>query len=276
MSSTRSRVHDEAEERYVPRWPMAVGALALLLGVTVGGYTAGAAVNELEAVEEDELEVSSGLLADPPGGPGEDEAEPVPEPLPEGVEPGAPHVLQNVHGDRVMDVAGSSTDDGAPIHLWDRHDGDNQQWRLHVVDDTHVEIEGVQSGKLVEIAEASDDPGAVLKERDGEPTQHWLVVEMQDGSVRFVNRESRNALEAQDGDPENSSGVVEAADAGQPHQQWRLVPLGLHPDENPDQVEDDSDERRTPQRSGGRKERGPRSLDPPALPSALGQATKGR
>src|SRR5699024_9643954 len=102
MSSTRSRVHDEAEERYVPRWPMAVGALALLLGVTVGGYTAGAAVNELEAVEEDELEVSSGLLADPPGGPGEDEAEPVPEPLPEGVEPGAPHVLQNVHGDRVM------------------------------------------------------------------------------------------------------------------------------------------------------------------------------
>lgn len=250
MPSSRSRTRDEAEERHVPRWPMVVGALALLLGVTVGGYTAGVAAHELEAVEEDELEVSSGLLVDPPGGSEEDaaeaEPEPEPEPLPEGVEPGATHVLQNVHGDRVMDVAGGSTEDGAPIHLWDRHDKGNQQWRFHVVDGTHVEIEGVQSGKLVEIAEASDDPGAVLEERDGEPTQHWLVVEMQDGSVRLVNRESRDALEAQDGDPKNGSRVVEAADAGQPHQQWRLLPLEPPPEENPD--EGDGDERPVPQR----------------------------
>ena len=224
---------------------MMVGALALLLGVTVGGYTAGAAVKELEAVEEEDLEVSSGLLADPPGGPEEDtgeaEPEPEPEPLPEGVEPGATHVLQNVHGDRVMDVAGGSTDAGAPIHLWDRHDEGNQQWRFHVVDDTHVEIEGVQSGKLVEIAEAPDDPGAVLQERDGEPAQHWIVVEMQGGSVRLVNRETRNALGAQDGDPENSSRVVEAADAGQPHQKWRLLPLDPPPEEGPGGTGDDGD-----------------------------------
>lgn len=231
MSSSRSRVRDEPEERQVPRWPTVVGALALLLGVTVGGYTGGAAVNELEAVEEDELEVSSGLLADPPGGPEETEPEPEPEPLPEGVEPGATHVLQNVHGDRVMDVAGGSVDDGAPIHLWDRHDEGNQQWRFHVVDDTHVEIEGVQSGKLVEVAEASDDPGLVLAERDGEPTQHWLVVEAQDGSVRLVSRETRSALGGQDGNPENGSRVVEDTDAGQPHQQWRLLPLGPPPEE---------------------------------------------
>lgn len=251
MPSSRSRAHDEPEERHAPRWPMVVGALALLLGVTVGGYTAGVAVSEVEAVEEDELEVSSGLLVDPPGGPEEDngeaEPEPEPEPLPAGVDPGATHVLQNAHGDRVMDVAGGSTDDGAPVHLWDRHDKGNQQWRFHVVDDTHVEIEGVQSGKLVEIAEAPDDPGAVLKERDGEPTQHWLVVEMQDGSVRLVNRESRNALGGQDGNPENSSRVVEDADTGQPHQQWRLLPLDAPPEENPDESGDSGDERRTPE-----------------------------
>lgn len=250
MSSPRARARDESEERHVPRWPMVVGALALLLGVTVGGYTAGVAANELEAVEKDELEVSSGLLVDPPGGPEEDEGEvepePDPEPLPEGVEPGSTQVLQNVHGDRVMDVAGGSTDDGAPIHLWDRHDEGNQQWRFHVVDENHVEIEGVQSGKLVEIAEAPDDPGAVLEERDGEPTQHWLVVETQDGSVRLVNRENRNALGARDGDPENGSLVVEDTDAGQPHQQWRLLPLDPSPGETPE--ESDGDERRAPQR----------------------------
>lgn len=260
MSSPRSRVRDEPEERRIPRWPMVAGALALLLGVTVAGYTAGVAVNELEAVEEDDLEVSSGLLVDPPGDPEEEsqetEPEPEPEPLPEGVEPGATHVLQNVHGDRVMDVAGGSTDDGAPIHLWDRHDEGNQQWRFHVVDDTHVEIEGVQSGKLVEVAEAPDDPGLVLKERDGEPTQHWLVVEAQDGSVRLVNRETRSALGGQDGNPENSSRVVEDTDAGQPHQQWRLLPLDPPPEEVPgdgsgngDDNGGDGDDRRTP-RSG--------------------------
>ena len=238
MSSSRSR--DEPEESQVPRWPMVAGALALLLGVTVGGYTVGATVNELEAVEEDDLEVSSGLLADPPGGPEEPEAtepELEPEPLPEGVEPGATHVLQNVHGDRVMDVAGGSDDEGAPIHLWDRHDEGNQQWRFHVVDDTHVEIEGVQSGKLVEVAEAPDDPGLVLAERDGEPAQHWLVVEAQDGSVRLVSRETRSALGGQDGNPENGSRVVEDTDSGQPHQQWRLLPLDTSPEEG---AEDDS------------------------------------
>ncbi|MBE2999688.1 RICIN domain-containing protein [Nocardiopsis sp. HNM0947] len=238
MSSSRPRPDDDAEEGRVPRWPMVAGALALLLGVTVAGYTAGAAVNELEAVEEEELEVSSGILVDPPGGPEEDEEaeeEPEPGPLPEGVEPGATQVLQNVHGDRVMDVAGGSTDSGAHIHLWDRHDEENQQWRLHPVDDTHVEIEGVESGLLLEIAEAEDNPGAVLKERDGEPRQHWIVVQMQDGAVRLVNRETRNALEAEGGDPENRSLVVEAADAGQPHQQWRLLPLDAPPEDGPDE-----------------------------------------
>ncbi|WP_026118521.1 RICIN domain-containing protein [Nocardiopsis salina] len=262
MSSPHPSPDDAEEEGRVPRWPMVAGALALLLGVTVGGYTAGAAVNELEAVEEEELEVSSGILVDPPGGPEEDdevEEEPGPEPLPEGVEPGTPHVLQNVHGDRVMDVAGGSTDSGAHIHLWDRHDEENQQWRLHPVDDTHVEIEGVESGLLLEIAEAEDDPGAVLEERDGEPRQHWIAVEMQDGAVRLVNRESRNALEAEAGDPENRSPVVEAADAGRSHQQWRLLPLDAPPEDGPGQdgggdgrggqgeMDDDGgDERRTP------------------------------
>lgn len=255
MSSPRPRPVDDApEEGRLPRWPMVAGALALLLGVTVGGYTAGAAVNELEAVEEEELEVSSGILVDPPGGPEEDggaQEEPEPEPLPEGVEPGAPHVLQNVHGDRVMDVAGGSTDSGAHIHLWDRHDEEHQQWRLQPVDDTHVEIEGVESGLLLEIAEAEDDPGAVLKERDGEPSQHWIVVEMQEGAVRLVNRESREALEAEGGDPENRSLVVEAADAGQPHQQWRLLPLDAPPEETDEGGEeedgdgDEGDEHRT-------------------------------
>ncbi|WP_017577828.1 RICIN domain-containing protein [Nocardiopsis kunsanensis] len=239
MSSFRSRFHDDAEERRAPRRPMVAGALALLLGVTVGGYAVGAAVSGLEEVEEDELEVSSGLLVAPSDGPEEAEGaeepepEPEPDPLPEGVEPGATHVLQNVHGDRVMDVAGGSTDAGAPIHLWDRHDEGNQQWRFHVVDDTHVEIEGVQSGKLVEVAEAPDDPGLVLGERDSEPTQHWIVVEMQDGSARLVNRETRSALGSQDGNPENGSRVVEDTDAGQPHQKWRLLPLDPPPEEGP-------------------------------------------
>jgi hypothetical protein len=43
---------------------------------------------------------------------------------------GGQFVLRSVHSNRVLDVAGGSTDNGAPIHQWDWHGGNNQRWQI--------------------------------------------------------------------------------------------------------------------------------------------------
>ncbi|MBR8743860.1 RICIN domain-containing protein [Nocardiopsis sp. MG754419] len=213
-----------------PRWPFLAGALALVLAVGVGAYTAGIFVAETRA-EVEEMTVLSGILVEPADAPepeASEEPEPAEETHPAGLEPGTAYALQNVHGDRALDVAGGSTDNGAHVHLWDRHDQDNQQWRFVPIDDGFYEVVGVGSGKLLEIPAAPDPesgPVASLLTRTGSPNQHWTVVEVGDGVVRLVNRADGHALEGQGGAPDNGTLVTPAEDGGHPHQQWRLAPV---------------------------------------------------
>ena len=231
MSRRRART-DAAQDRGLPRWPVFAGALALLLGAGVGGYTAGVFVSEIRS-EVEEMTVVSGILVEPSQAPEqepeEEEEEPEEETHPAGIDPEVTYALLNTHGDRALDVAGASTDNGALTHLWDRHDEGNQQWRFVPIDDGFYEIVGVGSGKLLEIPATPDPengPVASLLTRTGSPNQHWTVAEVGDGVVRLVNRATGHALESRDGSPENGTPIIPAEGAGHAHQKWRLVPLG--------------------------------------------------
>lgn len=208
-----------------------VGALALLLAAMTGGYAGGIVFGQPDhAIDEERPEVTSGILVEPPGAPEvtpQETEEEEPEALPAGIDPEVTYVLQNVEGDRVLDVAGGSTENGAHVHLWDRHDEENQQWRFVPLDNGHVEIVGVGSDKVLEIPRNPEaGPGAALLTRTGSPNQHWLVAETEGGGVRLINRESSQVLEAEGGVGENGTLVVQGQDRGDPHQQWRLLPLG--------------------------------------------------
>ncbi|WP_150243534.1 RICIN domain-containing protein [Nocardiopsis quinghaiensis] len=231
MSRRRARA-PRAHERYVPRWPLVAGALALLLVAVIGGYTGGLLAADGEEAEEPDVRVEAGLLAQPPGAPEETEAlaeEETEEAVvhPAGLDPELVYVLQNVHGDRVMDVVDKSTANGAPVHLWDRHDDTNQQWRFVPVEEGFYEIEGIGSGKLLEIpSDPAAQPGSALLTRTGSPNQHWAVIEVGPNVVRLVNRATGQALEGQGGAPDNGTRITQAPDGGHAHQQWRLLPLG--------------------------------------------------
>lgn len=231
---SRRRRAASAHERYVPRWPIIAGALALLLAVVVGGYAAGLLTDHGDARPEGADFVVSGILVQPSGAPEqaeeteeEEEPEVQEETHPAGLDPELVYVLQNTHGDRVIDVAGGSTANGAHVHLWDRHDQDNQQWRFIPLDGGFYEVEGVGSGKLLEIPEDPEaGPGAAMLTRTGAPNQHWTVIEVGPGMVRLVNRATGQALEGQGGAPDNGTLVAQAPDEGHAHQQWRLLPIG--------------------------------------------------
>jgi hypothetical protein len=228
MSRRRARAVRTHDQASAPRWPLVAGATALLLIALISGYVGGWFFADGAEAEESALDVESGILVEPPGGPEEESEEPEEEEEPEhpaGIDPARVYVLQNVHGDRVLDVVQAATDNGAATHLWDRHDQDNQQWRFVPVDDGYYEIEGVGSGKVLQVP-ADGGAGATLLTSTGEPNQHWAPVEVGDGVVRLVNRATSQALEAQGGAPDNGTAVVQAPDGGHAHQQWRLLPLG--------------------------------------------------
>ncbi|WP_433700587.1 RICIN domain-containing protein [Nocardiopsis sp. CA-288880] len=229
MSRRRARSASRVQERHVPTWPVFAGALALVLVAVIGGYTGGLLAAGSGEPEEPGLDVVSGILVEPSGAP-EETGEPEEEEEyvhPAGMDPALAYVLQNVHGDRVADVAGASTDNGAPVHLWDRHDAENQQWRFVPLDEQgFYEIEGVGSGKVLEVAADPAQPAATLLTRTGAPNQHWSVVEVGSGVVRLVNRATGRALEGQGGAPDNGTAIVQAPDGSHAHQQWRLLPMG--------------------------------------------------
>ncbi|MEV2277188.1 RICIN domain-containing protein [Nocardiopsis sp. NPDC049922] len=228
---SRSDTAPEARSR-APRWPIVVGAIALVMVVAIAGYTGGLLLPGTAAPDEPALAVEAGILAEPAGAP---EREPTEEPTeepsaepthPAGLDPAVTYVLQNGNGGRVMDVAQAATANGSPVHLWDRHDGANQQWRFVPVEGGFYEIEAVGAAKLLEIPAAADaGPGAALLTRTGQPHQQWSLIEVGAGVVRIVNRATGQALEGQGGAPDNGTLVTQAADAGQAHQQWRLLPL---------------------------------------------------
>ncbi|MFI6578740.1 RICIN domain-containing protein [Nocardiopsis sp. NPDC050513] len=219
-------------ESLVPRWPIVVGAIALVMVVAIAGYAGGLLFPGAAERDEPALAVEAGILAEPAGAPEQEPSEePTEEPSeepahPAGLDPAVTYVLQNGNGGRVLDVVQAATANGSPVHLWDRHDGVNQQWRFVPVEGGFYEIEAVGAGKLLEIPTAADaGPGAALLTRTGQPNQQWSLVEVGPGVVRIVNRATGQALEGRGGAPDNGTPVTQAADAGQAHQQWRLLPL---------------------------------------------------
>ncbi|CAL9585263.1 hypothetical protein SUDANB121_05143 [Nocardiopsis dassonvillei] len=230
MSRSRRRATPPAAtERYIPQWPVLAGAAALVLVAAILGYVGGVFTTSGARADESVVAVSGVLVQ--PAAP-EESPDPSPEPSPEpahpaGIDPGTVYILQNVQGDRVLDVVQAATHNGAAVHLWDRHDQGNQQWRFVPVEGGFYAVENVGSGKVLEVpTDAAAPPAATLLTSTGASNQHWTVVDVGGGVVRLVNRATGQALEGQGGAPDNGTAVVQAPDGGHAFQQWRLVPLG--------------------------------------------------
>ncbi len=232
MSRSRRRAAPRAAtERYIPQWPVLAGATALVLVAAMLGYVGGLFTTSGAQADEGVVAVS-GVLVQPGAPEPEETPEPSPEPSeepshPAGIDPEAVYLLQNVHGDRFLDVAQAATHNGAPVHLWDRNDQDNQRWRFVPVEEGFYAVEGVASGKVLEVpTDGAAPPVATLLTSTGASNQHWTVVDAGGGTVRLVNRATGQALEGQGGSPDNGTPVIQAPDGGHAFQQWRLVPGG--------------------------------------------------
>ena len=78
---------------------------------------------------------------------------------------------------RVLDVAGASTADGAPVIQWDWHGGDNQLFEILPLEDGHVRLQARHSQKVLDVAGASAENGAPIIQWDwhGGDNQRWVL-----------------------------------------------------------------------------------------------------
>ncbi len=143
------------------------------------------------------------------------------------VDTNAWYVLINRNSGKAMDVASSSTADGAAVHQWSRHDGTNQQWQFVDSGGGFYRLKARHSGKVLDVAGASTADGAAIQQwadHNG-ANQQFRLADSDAGHVRLINRTSSKAVEVQGASTADGGNVVQYADWGGANQQWQMIKL---------------------------------------------------
>ncbi|MFD8695469.1 RICIN domain-containing protein [Kitasatospora purpeofusca] len=135
------------------------------------------------------------------------------------------------HSGKPVEITGGNEAlaDGARAQQWERRDADNQRFTLEAVEDGFYRITARHSGKVLEVADASNDNGAAVRqwEWSGGAHQQWRPEPVGDGWYRLVARHSGRVLQIALGNDGARNGAPvrqqEWVNAG--HQKFRLDPL---------------------------------------------------
>jgi hypothetical protein len=148
------------------------------------------------------------------------------------VDTSAWYVLVNRNSGKAMDVANTSTADGAVVQQWSRHDGANQQWQFVDSGNGYYRLRSKNSGKILDVDNWSTaDGGKVQQWTDLNGTnQQFRLADSDSGYVRLINRNSGKAVEVTGASTADGAAVVQYGDSNGTNQQWQLVRLG---DTNP-------------------------------------------
>ncbi|WP_416398739.1 RICIN domain-containing protein [Allohahella sp. A8] len=116
------------------------------------------------------------------------------------------------HSDKCVDVSGASGSNGAIVHQWRCHSGDNQKWQV-LAKDGGYRIQAVHSSKCLDVSGVSTADGAMMQQwRCGSGANQRFHIERQsDGSYRIRPMHSGKVVEV---------GASSAAD-GANVKQWR-------------------------------------------------------
>ena len=145
------------------------------------------------------------------------------------VDTSAWYVLVNRQSGKVLDVAGTSTADGAAIQQWTRNDGAWQQWRFVDSGSGWYRLQARHSGKVLDLWEWSTADGAPFRQHQDRSSwnQQFRLVDSAEGAyARLVNRHSGKVGTVTDRSTADGASVTQLTDRNQFNQQWQLVRVG--------------------------------------------------
>ncbi|WP_030294705.1 RICIN domain-containing protein [Streptomyces katrae] len=135
----------------------------------------------------------------------------------------------SVRSDKVLDVPGADTSDGAWTRQQSRVAGAaSQQWRLRPTRDGYYELENRSSKKVLGVRGASRESAAAVEQQSdhGAAAQQWKIEDVGGGAVKIVSRSSGMVLDVWGGSRGDGVPLIQYADQGSSNQRWKLVRVG--------------------------------------------------
>ncbi|MFF0015336.1 RICIN domain-containing protein [Streptomyces sp. NPDC005374] len=143
------------------------------------------------------------------------------------IDAGTYYHLISVRSDKVLDVNGNSTADGAAIIQYQDNGGKNQEWQLKSTGDGYYELVNHNSGKVLEVKDASTEDFAAIQQAtdSGAANQQWQIDDVTGGAVKIVSRNSGKVLDVMSASEADGAAIIQYHDTGGDNQQWQLEPV---------------------------------------------------
>jgi pectate lyase len=144
------------------------------------------------------------------------------------VDTSAWYLLVNRQSGKVLDVAGTSTADGAVIQQWTRNDGPWQQWKFLDSGSGYYRLQARHSGKVLDVWGWSTADGGELRQYTdlNGANQQFKLADSEGGRIRLINRHSGKAATVTNRSTADGATVTQLTDNNQYNQQWELVRVG--------------------------------------------------
>jgi lysophospholipase L1-like esterase len=127
------------------------------------------------------------------------------------------------HSSKALDVAQSSTADGAKIQQWTGHSGANQQWSLQSTGDGYYKLIARHSGKALTLGSTSS--ATRQSGYQGYDGQKWKVEALGNGYYKITSKAGGRALDVDRAYTHDGAIVLVWTYTGAYNQQWRLRSL---------------------------------------------------
>ncbi|HET9517200.1 MAG TPA: glycosyl hydrolase [Actinoplanes sp.] len=124
---------------------------------------------------------------------------------------------------KCLDLAQTSSANGANIQQWDCHGGVNQKWRIEPYGDGTNRITSVASGKVLDTANCGTADGTNIQQFDrwDNDCQRWQTIDTDGGWFRLHNPRSGKVADVADCNTANGANVRLWSWLGNSCQQWQ-------------------------------------------------------
>ncbi|MEV0220554.1 family 43 glycosylhydrolase [Streptomyces sp. NPDC050704] len=136
------------------------------------------------------------------------------------------YTITNRNSGKCLEVAGSSTADGANVQQYACNGGNNQKWRVQDQGDDTSRLVNVASGKVLDTADCSAADGADLRQWAwlDNTCQRFRFLATSGGHVRIVNQATGKVADVADCSTADAADVRQWTWLNNNCQQWRFSP----------------------------------------------------
>ena len=126
------------------------------------------------------------------------------------LEDGEYEIKSVLNENKVFDIGGGSTADGAKVQLWNDVDVPQQRFLLKYIDDGFYSITAKNSNRVLDVPGASIKDGVGIQQfsSNGTDAQRWIIKELDDGNYCVISKCNGLYIDIKDGVASNGAEIV--------------------------------------------------------------------